>query len=151
MTIIEKDTGDLMQTLLGSGPEEYKQYLKQNFAGGEPSFVGYIDGLLAQKGLKRQDVLIKANLSQKYGYKLLSGEAHTADRDKILRICFAMELTLQQTQPALRLYGMAELYPKLQRDVVLIAALGNRQYDIDSVNDSLLTQGLAPLYRPDTE
>ena len=149
--LIEKSTEDLMSTLRGAGPAEVQTYLRQNFAQGQPDFVGYMDELLAQKGMKRQDVLIRANLPQKYGYKLLSGEAHTTDRDKLLRICFAMRLTLKQTQRALKLYGMNELYPKNRRDVMLIVALGRQQFDIDQINEDLQAEGMEPLYTPEDE
>lgn len=147
--LIEKRTEDLMNTLHGAGPGEMQAYLQENFTHGQPTFAGYIDRLLEEKGMKRQEVLLRANLPQKYGYKLLSGESHTTDRDKLLRICFAMELTLKQTQRVLKLYGMNELYPKDKRDVVLIVALGRRQFDIDSISEELQDQGMAPLYVPE--
>ena len=88
MTIFDKDTTNLMDALQNARPSDMHEYIQEQFEEGEPDFPGYINMLLSQKGLKRQDVLIKANLPQKYGYKLLSGESHTTDRDKILRICF---------------------------------------------------------------
>lgn len=94
-------------------------------------------------------MLLRANLPQKYGYKLLTGEAHTTNRDKLLRLCFAMELDLKQTQRALKLYGMNELYPKNQRDVILIVALGKKQYDISQIDEELKKLGLAPLSGPE--
>lgn len=144
--LMDKSTEDLMNTLGSTGEAEVKSYLRAHFEGGEPGFTAYMDALLEAKGLKRQDVLIRANLPQKYGYKLLSGESHTTDRDKILRICFSMELTLKETQRALKLYGMNELYPKNKRDVVLIVALGRRVFDIDRVNEMLKNEQLKPLY-----
>lgn len=146
MTIFEKSTDNLMNTLKRTSPSELKGYLQENFKEGEPSFSVYLDSLLEQKNLKRQDVLIRANLPQKYGYKLLNGEVHTTNRDKILSICFAMEMSLKQTQRALKLYGMNELYPKIKRDVLLIVALGQKIYDIDKVNEMLIREGDQPLY-----
>ena len=151
MQLYDKDTDDLMKTLEKAGIAEARDYIQHNLQAGVPSFSGYMDELLAQKGLKRQDVLIKADLSQKYGYKLLSGEAHTTDRDKILRICFSMEMTLKETQRALKLYGMNELYPKDKRDVLLIVALGQKIHDIDRVNELLKGEGMPPLYDVDRE
>lgn len=144
--LYNKSTDDLMNTLQSTSPSELKDYLHETFREGEPTFPSYIDTLLEQKKLKRQDVLIKANLPQKYGYKLLTGETHTTDRDKILRICFSMEMTLKETQRTLKLYGMNELYPKIKRDVLLIVALGQKNFDIDQVNDMLIREGEAPLY-----
>lgn len=147
--LMEKPTAELMEALRTADPAGVKLYMEAHFAQGQPDFVSYIDELLATKQMKRQDVLLRANLPQKYGYKLLSGESHTTDRDKILRICFAMQLSLKETQRALKLYGMNELYPKNKRDVTLIVALGRRQFDIDLVSEELEAQGLAPLYTPE--
>lgn len=148
---MEKNTDDLMNTLHGANPEQVQVYLRQHFTQGQPNFVSYMDELLARRQLKRQEVLLRANLPQKYGYKLLTGEAHTTNRDKILRLCFAMELDLKQTQRALKLYGMNELYPKNQRDVILIVALGKKQYDISQVDEELKKLGLAPLSGPEED
>ena len=149
--LIEKNTDDLMSTLRSASPADIKSYISENFSKGQPDFVGYIDELLAQKHLKRQDVLIRANLPHKYGYKLLTGEAHTTNRDKILRICFAMHLSLKETQRVLKLYGMSELYPKNKRDVVLIVALGNKQHDILQIDEELIALDLQPLTNSDND
>lgn len=143
--LIDDTTEDLMAVLGSAGEEEVRSFLREYFARGTPTFVQYMDELLAGKGLKRQEVLLRADLPQKYGYKLLTGESHTTDRDKLLRICLALELNLKQTQRALRLYGMSELYPKNARDVLLIAAIGRRQWDIHELSRELMEAGLEPL------
>lgn len=141
MDILYKDTANLMDILNSANPSQVENYLQEQFKEGEPTFFKYIDELLEKKGLLRQDVLIKADLPQKYGYKLLTGESHTTNRDKILRICFAMNMSLTETQRALKLYGMNELYPKIKRDVLLIIALGQKIYDIDRINEMLTKEG----------
>lgn len=146
MKLFDKSTDNLLNTLQKTSPSELKDYFQEHFEEGEPDFSSYINALISQKNLKRQDILIKANFPQKYGYKLLSGETHTTDRDKILRICFSMEMSLKETQRALKLYGMNELYPKIKRDVLLIVALGQKMFDIDKINDILTSEGEPPLY-----
>jgi len=143
--LMEETTENLMAVLNRAEPEQVRDFLKEHFAQGQPTFVQYMDALLEQKGLKRQEVLLRADLPQKYGYKLLTGESHTTDRDKLLRICLALELNLKQTQRALRLYGMSELYPKNARDVILIAAIGRRQWDSHELSRELMEAGLEPL------
>ena len=143
--LIDDTTEELMAVLNRAEPEAVQDYLREHFARGQPTFVQYMDTLLEEKGLKRQAVLLRAELPQKYGYKLLTGESHTSDRDKLLRLCLAMELNLKQTQRALRLYGMSELYPKNARDVILIAAIGRRQWNIREISRELTEAGLEPL------
>lgn len=147
--LMDETTENLMNVLRRADTDDVHSFLKEHFSQGQPTFVQYLDALLMEKGLKRQQVLLRAGLPQKYGYKLLTGETHTTDRDKLLRICLAMELNLTQTQRALRLYGMSELYPKIKRDVVVIAAIGRRCWDIDEVSRELSEAGLDPLYRPE--
>lgn len=147
--LMEKETDELLHTLQNADGSQVAAYLQENFLQGQPDFVGYMDALLAEKQMKRQDVLLRADLPQKYGYKLLTGETHTTDRDKLLRICFAMQLTLKQTQRVLKLYGMNELYPKNKRDVLMIVALGQRQFDMDQLDMQLKAQGLQPLRQPE--
>ena len=72
------------------------------------AFSEYIKDLLKEKRITQQMVFLKADIPEKYGYKLLSGEKHTRQRDIILRICYAAELTLEQTQRALRKYEMPQ-------------------------------------------
>ena len=146
MDILHKGTENLMNTLKNAKPSQVKNYIQEHFEDGEPTFFMYIDELLEQKKLLRQDVLIKADLPQKYGYKLLTGESHTTNRDKILRICFSMNMSLTETQRALKLYGMNELYPKIKRDVLLIVALNQKIYNIDKINEMLIKEGEKPLY-----
>lgn len=148
--LIDKPTEDLMAVLDRAEPEQVHVFLEEHFAQGQPTFVQYLDALLEQKGMKRQEVLLRADLPQKYGYKLLTGESHTTDRDKLLRICLALELNLKQVQRVLRLYGMSELYPKNARDVVIIASIGRRQWDVHEVSQQLTDAGFAPLYVPQT-
>ena len=148
--LIDSTTEDLMAVLHRAAPEEVRDFLRDHFAQGQPTFVQYMDARLEEKGLKRQTVLLRADLPQKYGYKLLTGESHTTDRDKLLRILLAMELNLKQTQRALRLYGMSELYPKDPRDVVLIAAICRQQWDVHEISRELTDLGLAPIVPPET-
>ena len=143
----EKNTEMLMQLLKSAAPEDLDDFRKENLPGVAPSFVAYMDGLLAERELKRQELLQKADIPQKYGYKLLSGESHTANRDNLLRLFIALGLDLQQAQRGLTLYGMPVLYPKLSRDAVFIIAFNRRVDSVDLVDRWLTGHGEEPLYR----
>ena len=100
---------------------------------------------MKKNGITQQIVFLKADIPERYGYKLLSGEKHTRQRDVIIRICYAAELTLQQTQRALRKYGMPELYAKVPRDALIMIAFNERPGSIIEVNTLLKTNNLEPL------
>ena len=95
-----------------------------------------------EKGITQQTVFLKADIPERYGYKLLSGEKHTKQRDIILRICYAAGFTLQETQRALRKYGMPELYAKVPRDALLMIAFNERPGNILEVNELLQKHGM---------
>ena len=101
--------------------------------------------LLKEKKITQQMVFLKADIPEKYGYKLLSGEKHTRQRDIILRICYAAELTLEQTQRALRKYEMPQLYAKIPRDALLMLIFKDRPGGIIEVNELLSKNGMEML------
>ena len=109
------------------------------------SFSVYIKDLLKEKGLTQQKVFLLADIPERYGYKLLSGEKHTKQRDVILRICYAAECTLEETQKALRKYEMPQLYAKIPRDALLMIIFNERPGSIIDANTLLKKNGMEPL------
>lgn len=144
----EKSTKELEEVLGKTHLSEFEKYCKQNKESMNPeegSFSIYIKELLAKKRITQQVVFLKADIPERYGYKLLSGEKHTRQRDVILRICYAAEMTLDETQRALRKYGMPELYAKIPRDAFLMIAFNERPGSILDVNSWLKREGMEPL------
>lgn len=141
----QNSTAHLMNVLMNTEKEDIDQFTHKHLAGQFSGFPAYMDTIISKKGLKRQDIFQKADLPQKYGYKLLSGETHTTDRDKLLRIFIAMDMTLKETQRALELYGLATLYPKKKRDAIIIIAINKGISLVDTVNEWLTEQGESEL------
>ena len=108
-------------------------------------FAAYMRAKFKEKGLLQQNIFLAADLSENYGYKLISEEKHTINRDTILRLCLAAGFSMPETQEALILYGMAPLYVRLPRDVVFMAAIQNQIPDVHQVNDLLLRCKLPPM------
>lgn len=145
-------TNMLDEVLENTSPDEAKDYFDEYedaLVSGKHPFADYFRELLRKKELTKQTVLVRAGLTDKVGYRLLSQERTTKQRDYILRLCFAAQFTLKETQRALKLYGMPELYAKLPRDVVLIIALNQGVYDLSSVNEMLLAHGFEELKKPE--
>ena len=144
----EKNTNELEKTLGKTHLSEYDSYIENNkdsILSESNSFSTYVKELLADKGLTQQTVFLNADIPERYGYKLLSGEKHTKQRDVILRICYAGEFSLPETQRALRKYGMAELYAKDDRDVLIMIAFNERPGSVLEVNSLLKEHGFQPL------
>ena len=144
----EKDTNELENTLGRTHLSDYNSYItdnKDSILSESNSFSTYVKALLIEKGLTQQMVFLNADIPERYGYKLLSGEKHTKQRDVILRICYAGEFTLQETQRALRKYGMAELYAKDNRDALIMIAFNERPGNVLELNSLLNEHGFQPL------
>ena len=144
----EKSTNELNNILGKTHLSDFDQYCasnKDSMIREDFPFSGYIKDLLAEKKMSQQTVFLKADIPERYGYKLLSGEKHTRQRDVILRICYAGELTLSETQRALRKYGMPELYAKIPRDAMLMIIFNERPGSIIDVNSLLKERGMEPL------
>lgn len=109
------------------------------------SFGDYFRDVLLTKNITQQTVFLNADIGEKYCYKLISGEKHTKQRDVIIRLCFAGEFTFDETQRALRLYGMSPLYARIKRDALLINAFNRHIGNIIDLNQFLKEQGEAPL------
>lgn len=97
------------------------------------------------KKIAMKDIFIQADISMGYGYKLVSGDKTTRKRDVILRLLYAAEFTLEQTQKALKIYGLPQLYVKIPRDAVIMICFNERPGDIYDVNNILEGERLKAL------
>lgn len=144
----EKDTVDLTEVLRKTRLSEFRKYCNENKDSmnlAADSFYIYMKELLARRGLTQQTVFLRADVPERYGYKLLSGEKHTRQRDVILRICYAAEMTLGETQRALKKYEMPALYAKNPRDALLMLLFQERPGSLIEVNAALRENGMEPL------
>lgn len=138
----EISTENLNNILSHAKPDNIEDYLAENKEAlyrEKWPFGEYMKETFREKGIRQQDVFLSADISDSYGYKIISGEKHTVRRDLILRLCFAGKFSLEETQTALKLYGMAPLYSKIPRDAVLMVAFNTKIYDIWEV-DALLSE-----------
>ncbi|XME01118.1 hypothetical protein QYZ88_010365 [Lachnospiraceae bacterium C1.1] len=144
----KKDTAELEQILEHTHPGNIADFVEENeenLLNGKKDFVIYVRERLKEKGLLKQDVFLRADVPLKYGYKILSGERTTGQRDFILRICYGAGFTLSETQEALKLYGMGKLYARDTRDALLMTCFNEHPGSIIDVNEMLLANKLEPL------
>ena len=142
----EKNTNELEKVLQSTHIKDFDSYCRENIgSSADKSFAVYMKNILSEKNLTQQLVFLRADIPERYGYKLLSGEKRTRQRDVILRICYAAEMSLVQTQQALKKYEMPELYAKLPRDALLVIVFNERPGDIIEVNEILKEHGMEAL------
>ncbi len=142
----EKNTEELEKVLQGTHIKNFDAYCRENSKSlMDDGFTVYMKNIFSEKKLTQQAVFLRADIPERYGYKLLSGEKRTRQRDVILRICYAAEMSLTQTQRALKKYEMPELYAKLPRDALLMILFNERPGDIIEVNEILREHGMETL------
>lgn len=100
------------------------------------NFTEYLEALLSQSGLKKAEVIKKANLHREYGYQIFKG-IRTPDKDKIICISLAMHLSVEETNRLLSLSNNGSLYAKVARDAIVIYCLNNK-LDVMATNEMLL-------------
>ncbi len=108
----KKNTRELENILEGAHTKDFAIFYENNresMMTEQESFPVYMKNIFREKKMTQQMVFLKADIPERYGYKILSGEKHTKQRDTILRICYAAELTLEETQEALKKYEMPVL------------------------------------------
>lgn len=87
-----------------------KDYIKELQQPDYPmDFVAFMDQMIDESGMDRKTIIARSGLSESLGYKYLSGQKKTTERDYILALCIATKLNFPQTQHALRCYGMPML------------------------------------------
>jgi len=145
----KRTTASLESVLKNTSPDNISDFLtnqKQYLADQDKPFATYMRQLFRERHIRQQDVFLSADIPEGYGYKIISEEKHTRQRDLIIRICLAAHFSTKDTQRALKLYGMSELYAKVPRDSVLIIAFNRGIYEISAVDDLLLRYDMEPLY-----
>ena len=112
----ERLTEDLLARLLAApSPDDYLDEgltLKRSLA-------DYLHEMLADKGLKRADVYRASGLNSTVVYDAFAGKSRLG-RDNALMMAFGLGCSLRETQRLLKLAGVAELYPKVRRDAIII-------------------------------
>lgn len=91
----------------------------------------HLNKFLTEKNLKKSDIARLSGLERKYVYDIFAGR-RIPSRDKLLAICFAMQLTIDEIQQLLKATGYPPLYARLERDSIILFALQQHLNLIDT-------------------
>lgn len=134
----EKSTSGLMSELMRS--ENLDCYIKANHEFLKTqSVAGCINQIISYKGLTRADVAKASGLNVIYAYQVMAG-SRKPTRDKLLCLCRAMDLTIDEVQELLKHCGYAALYPRRKRDAVILFAWEKGKGILD-INETLFQHG----------
>lgn len=123
----QKDTEKLLELLKKSGSiDAYLQENKDFLL--DCDIKEYLNLLIKEKKLTIQQIAKDSELSDRYCYQFLSpSNPRTPSREVLLSICIGMKLNLDEIQTALKISQHATLYPKDERDSIIIFGIENSQ------------------------
>lgn len=107
------------------------------------SFEEYLKILMREHSFDISRLIKDACLSKTYAYQVISGQ-RIPGRDIIIRMALAMQLDIETTQRLLALAQKGTLYPKKQRDAVILYGI-RRKLKLDETNAMLQDVGEEPL------
>lgn len=102
------------------------------------SAVARLNEMLEKKGLSKAALAKQSGMSEIYLHQIFAGRRNPS-RSRMLCLCFGLSASLEETQELLRLCGLAELYPKVRRDAIIIYGLLHGM-DLFAVNDRLFSE-----------
>lgn len=138
----EKATDDMLNEL--ETAEDYESFAAKNrdiFVKG--SIAEYLNRLLAEKNMPLKEAVKNSGIERIYAYHIFSGKK-IPSRDKLLAIAIGMKLSAEETQALLKHTCNRPLYPKDERDAVILYAIMNG-YDYDKTTDLLFDKNFESL------
>lgn len=122
-----KSTHELSETLeeisTSSGLSEYLRNLDDGNTAPE-TFHDFFLSLPEGNRYSFPELITRSGIERTYFYQIMSGKRKPG-RDKVLILCLAAGLSLDDTQHALACGQLSQLYVRDRRDAVLIFALNN--------------------------
>ena len=122
--MMRKTTDELLNMLTSVHSEaELGNFVgKLEQSGRVPSFPEYLKEKMQERELKAGELWKAAQIPRSYGYNILNG-VRKPKRDKVLALCLALKLSCEETQRVLKVAGAGALYPRRQRDAVIMFSL----------------------------
>ena len=139
---MQKDTSEILKELglcqdFQTFYQENKNYLVSH------NLAELLAQLLERKGLKKSQVIKKAEFSEVYGYQIFSG-LRVPERKKLLCLAIGMDLNIEETQQLLKCAGFSQLYVKLPFDSIVLYGIC-KNMSVVQINELLYEYGLETL------
>lgn len=100
--------------------------------------------MLDRSGISKATLARNSGMSEIYVHQILSGR-RTPSRGRLICLCYGLGATLEEAQELLKLYGLAQLYPRSRRDAILIYGLMHG-VSVQEINDRLFAEDEETLY-----
>lgn len=132
-----KDTNGLIQELMETpNLDQFLSENRDNFQSG--SIQELLNRLFLKRDISKAALAKQSGMSEVYLHQVFAGRRNPS-RDRLIGLCFGLSATLEETQELLKQCGLAQLYPKVRRDAIIIYGLVNGVSLFD-VNDKLFSE-----------
>ena len=133
----ENETVELMSILKNIDDESYlDEFVKitsTNFS--DLSLPNFFQNICKEKGISKSDLIKNAEIDRTYGYQILNGTKKPS-RDKLLKLCISASLDIEESNKALKLGNVGQLYPKNPRDSIIIFGI-NKKLNLFQIDELL--------------
>lgn len=138
------DTEKINEIIKTIRKKEISQFLEKELSETLPSIADYLTEYIRSHNLSASKVIKDSCLSPDYAYAIMNGNRKNPARDRIIALCLAMHMSLDEVQYALRLCKTL-LYSKDKRDAVIMVCFSQRIFDVNEVNIILTSFNLMEL------
>ncbi|MBE6883753.1 MAG: helix-turn-helix transcriptional regulator [Ruminococcaceae bacterium] len=133
----KRNTDDLHQALMASPDlDGFLSDNQENFI--EENISDSLNKLFSKKNVTKAALAKQSGMSEIYLHQIFAGR-RTPSRNRLLCICFGMQVSLEETQELLKSCGLAQLYPKFKRDAIIIYGLVH-EATLFETNDKLFEE-----------
>lgn len=142
---MEKQTKALDNILKNATLEDFEKYISSENTDTYENLSDYLNSYIASKDLVLSEIIKKSLLSRDYAYSIFNGHRQNPTRDRVIAICLACEMNLDEVQRSLKICNAGILYSKNNRDAAIMICINQGITDIDKVNDFLFNHGMDTL------
>lgn len=145
----EETTSRLEETLRElKSDREATDFIKEHRGTQWSSFSDYYIRYLGNSNKEVSDVIRDAGFGE-YSYQIINGRKRPVNRDHVIALCIAAEMSVKETDRALRLAGHNPLSPKDERDVRIVVCINNGIHKVADVDLELDRFGLKMIEKAD--
>lgn len=122
---------------------DIKSILNLELVSDSKLFTKELNRLIHKYNSSAREIINKTQLSRSYVYKVLNGD-RLISKDKLLQIAICLGFSLDEINLLLKALGIAYLYPKIERDCIILYGIINK-LSLKEVDEILLTNYHQPL------
>ena len=142
---MEKETQKLEDFLKNASLEDYEKYVANENTETYEDLADFLNRYIGANNLTLSDIIKASSLSRDYAYSIFNGNRKNPTKDRVIAICLACHMNLENTQRALKLCNAGTLYAKNNRDAAITICINRGIYDIAAINDFLFDHNLEVL------